>query len=138
MLKRCFALLLIIYIFGFTNNAKEPLFKDCKGYYTVTTGGGSAGKFTTFSTDEMYKFYSVKNITGQSLATYDKGYIDNFLVEYEAEKVFSETVQGIVINYYYSDKIRGYRSINGKKVNIETSDDNGFYTIGSPLIYGGF
>ncbi len=138
MIKRCFALLLIIYIFGCCNSSTKPLFADGEGYYTVTTGGGSAGEFKTFKSDEIYKFYTVKNITGQSLATFDKDYINDFLIKYDAIKVFSETVQGIEINYYYTDKISGYRSINGKKVNLQTSDDNGLYTIGSPLIYGGF
>ena len=137
MLKKGISLILIVFIFACFNNDK-PLFSDGKGYYTVTTGNGSSGSLRSFSSEEIYKFYTIKSVTGQSLATYDKNYIDDFLQKKECKKVFSEVLDGIEINYYYSSKISGYRSINGKKVNLQTCDDNGLYTIGSPLIYGGF
>lgn len=141
MLKKVVVLLMMIIIAKISLDSsafKLPLFKDGCGLYTVTTGGGSSGKMYTFKTEDLHLFNNIKNITGQSLSTQSKQYINDFLLEYDCVFVFEETVDNLVIKYYYTTKISAYRSINGKKINVQTCENNDYYTIGSPLIYGGF
>lgn len=115
-----------------------PIFKGAEGIYSVTYGGCSSGVTESFSTCKMEKFYNYNDIDGQSLCTENGGYVKSFLKDKGCKLMFTENIDGIVIKYYYTPKISVYRSINGKKVNIQTAENKGNFTIGSPMIYGGY
>ncbi len=138
----CAAILLINGgVFTREKEAKQlaPFFYDAKGEYAVCIGeGGSLSEINTFSTEEMEKFYDFENVTAQSVRVYDLDYIDVIIKRYGFEKVFEEKVENISVCYYYSDKIPVYKSINGKKINLQTALGNQIYTIGTPMIYGSF
>lgn len=129
--------LILLFLYAYKSPVR-PLFDKNEGVYTLTEGEASSGKFYTYTAFNDCDFYSLKNVCGQSLKTQNEKYIEKFLIEYDCVKVFEESVDGLKINYYYSHKICGYRSINGKKVNVQTSFDGIIHTVGSPLIYGGF
>lgn len=137
-MKKFLALILIVFTFDVLAYKNRPLFLGCDGVYTITIGEGSKGVFKSFSTDDIDEFYLYSRIDGQSVTTENEEFIREFLEKYECEKVFSETVSGIVVNYYYTPQISAYRSINGLKVNVQTAKSGDNYTIGSPLIYGGY
>lgn len=137
-MKKFLALILIVFTFDVSAYKSRPLFLGCDGVYTVTIGEGSKGVFKSFSTEDIKEFYLYSRIDGQSLTTENEVFIQEFLEKYECVKVFSETVSNIVVKYYYSPKISAYRSINGVKVNVQTAENGNNYTIGSPLIYGGY
>lgn len=138
MLKKVAVVTLLSFVCFIYLSSQTPKFLDGNGYYGVTVGKGSSGRTEFFSTDEKYRFYRFSNISGQSLLTEDKNYVDNFLKDRDCKILFTETVDGIVLKYYYTPKISGYRSINGKKVNVQTAEKDGKFTLGTPLIYGGY
>lgn len=138
MLKRLMPLLIFAMLLYSYGTEKEQLFTGADGIYTATLQGASDGMQIVFSTDDKDIFYSLKSVTGQSLTTYDGDYVEEFLNDFNCRFVFSETLNDRTVNYYYSMQIRGYRSINGKIVNVAACSYNGVYTIGTPLIYGSF
>lgn len=137
-MQKLLSLILIICIFCAFNYCRQPLFYDGEGWYSVCLGEGSSGKIEGFSTSEIEDYYLYKNIRGQSLTTKDKRYIDDFLKRYDCKLLFIEEVEGVVTKYYYSPKISVYKPVNGKKVNVQTAVSEEIFTIGSPLIYGGY
>lgn len=122
----------------FLTPLRAPIFYGAEGIYSVTYGGCSSGVTESFPTYKIKKFYDYIDIDGQSLYTKNGDYVEKFLKENGCELMFSETVDGIVVEYYYTPKISVYRSINGRKVNIQTVKNEGNFTIGSPMIYGGY
>lgn len=89
------------------------------------------------SADEVKK--NLNNVCGESLSTTDGDYIRKKITEYGATFLFEENVDGTTVRYYYSPEIGGGKTVNGKKVNLQTAEsENGCYTIGTPLIFGGF
>ncbi len=115
-----------------------PVFSDGEGIYSVTYGGESSGITESFPTYKMKKFYDFNDIDGQSLYTKNGEYVEKFLKENGCELMFSETIDGLIVRYYYTPKISVYRSVNDKKVNIQTVKNEENFTIGSPMIYGGY
>lgn len=138
MRKKIAAILITLLLPCLCKFSSSPIFAEGSGYYGVTTGKGSAGKTEYFETTEMYKFYGYVLVCGQSLTTDDKTYIDDFLAANACVEVKEEHVENITIKYYYSPKMWGYKTVNGKKVNVQTAEIKGKYTIGTPLIYGGY
>lgn len=122
----------------FLTPLRAPIFTGAEGVYSVTYGGCSSGVTVSFSTCKMEKFYDYNEIDGQSLCTENGEYVKNFLKEKGCELMFAEIIDGIVVKYYYTPQISVYRSINGKKVNIQTAENKVKFTIGSPMIYGGY
>ncbi len=138
MRKKLAAILIALLLPCLCRFSSSPIFSEGSGYYGVTVGKGSAGKTEYFETAKMYKFYGYALVSGQSLTTDDKTYIDDFLSANACVKVGEEYVENITIKYYYSPKMWGYKTVNGKKVNVQTAEKSGKYTIGTPLIYGGY
>lgn len=137
-MKRICSLILIFALICAYKIPFKPLFKSAEGYYTLTVGEGTLGRFYTVKAEKIDCFRGIFNVSGQSLKTENKEYIDNFLRDYSCVQIKTETVDGLTIRYYYSSKIPVYRSINGKKVNVQTCFGKDYYVIGSPLIYCGF
>lgn len=78
------------------------------------------------------------NVCGESVCTTEKGFIEREVERFCAKKVFSETLDGRVAVYYYTESIANYKIINGKKVNLQTVDCGNVFFIGTPLIFGSF
>lgn len=137
-MKKIFSLVLIFALVCAYKIPFKRLFENADGLYTITVGEGSSGSFYTFNASDEDCFKGLYSVTGQSLQTKNKEYIENFLEVYFCKLVIIEIVEGMTVKYYYSPKISTYRSINGKKVNVQTCFKDDEYTIGSPLIYCGF
>lgn len=80
----------------------------------------------------------LKGVYGESVRTLDLGFEKSVVERYGAKLVFSETVDGIVINYYFSEKLNGAVDVGGKKVNLQTAVSGGALTVGTPMIFGSF
>jgi hypothetical protein len=58
--------------------------------------------------------------------------------KYGAEALFFEEVNGIYSCYAYTDKWADGIYINGQKVNLHVAVGEECFTIGTPIIFGGF
>jgi hypothetical protein len=118
----------------------STVFEAETGNYSFYIGNASSTCeiVTTTAANAKSLRKSLKNVCGESLQTQDGEAIDGEVERLKANLVFEEVANGIVLKYYYSDKISTYKSINGTKVNLQTANDNGLWTIGTPLIFGSF
>ena len=57
---------------------------------------------------------------------------------YHARFLFEENAEGVRSEYYYTPKLRGYKLINGKKVNLHIAYANGRTVAGTPILFGGY
>ncbi|MBP5177012.1 MAG: hypothetical protein ILP02_00330 [Clostridia bacterium] len=79
-----------------------------------------------------------KGVRGSGVYGVDDAFVKELIKSTQAKKVFSETVEDIVVDYYYSAKIPAYKRVSGKKINLQTARRGDVYTVGSPLIFGGY
>ena len=114
----------------------EKAFGGYEGQVTVCVGAfGSDCKFVKARVKDI--FY-LKGVVGACVENADEKFISDVVASSGAEKVFEESVSDTVTTYYYSPQISVYKSINGKKVNLQTASTNCKLTIGIPMIFGGF
>ena len=78
------------------------------------------------------------NVRGECVEGVDESFVAFALSDLKAEKVFEESASDVVTVYYYSPKICGYKSINGKKVNLQTATRGNGYIIATPMIFSGY
>lgn len=88
--------------------------------------------------DVLEKFSKLTDVTGEHAFKVEIVEAENFLKEKNARLVFEERLPSLTVQYWYSEEISAYKSINGKKFNIHTAFDGSFYSVGTPMIYGGF
>ncbi len=138
MLKRLALFTAVILAFSLVG--EKSLIFNVEGDYTFYLESSSSNaKIITVdynSAKEIKK--SLKNVCGESVTTTLKEDIEKEIDRLKAELIFSEKVDNIIINYYYSDKISAYKTINGRKINVQTAINDDIITIGSPIIFGSF
>lgn len=64
--------------------------------------------------------------------------IDDFLSEYDAKIIFSESFDGKLSVYAYSPKLKFKQIIKGKTVNLQVVVSENIVKVGSPIIYGSY
>ena len=138
MLKRL--ALVVAVILAFSLVGEKSLIFNIEGDYTFYLNSASSNaKIITVSYDDAKEIKkSLKNVCGESVTTTSKEEIEKEIQRLNAQLVFSEKVDNIIINYYYSDKISAYKTINGHKINLQTAINENIITIGSPIIFGSF
>lgn len=136
MAKKLISLAILFLIICLTYYPKLPIFGS-SGSLTVITDGQSDGEMHQIQSGNMQEFFKLTNITGQSLKTVNLDYIIGLLNKFDCKFLFCERVDGVLINYYYSPKIWGYKPVNGKKVNITVAKNDIYYTISTPIMYVG-
>ncbi|MBP5373088.1 MAG: hypothetical protein J6Y44_02765 [Clostridia bacterium] len=84
---------------------------------------------------DIKAFFSIKGVCIKGV---DGEFVDGFLKRFNAEFVLSESVESADSKYYYSDKIWGYKLVNGKKVNIHVVKNGSGFSIASPIVFGAY
>ena len=139
MAKGVIVAILVVFMALYFGRAQKAMFLGAEGVYTLSVENeSSSAKFISFNAKDTDNIAKYKMVTGQSVYGISKDYIDEFLTKYQCVLVFSEATAYGETNYYYSPKIWGYKSINGKKVNVQTAICSYGNTIGTPIIYGGY
>lgn len=84
----------------------------------------------------------LKGVKGESVFfdNFDFGdrFVKQTLKEYKAVKVFSESVDDITCDYYYSSQIYSFVLIGLKRVNLHVIKSQNGITIATPLAFDGF
>lgn len=114
-----------------------------KGEYTLYLNSQSSSA-KIYSVDESAKINAalIKNICGESVFFQNKvegkSFVDEVLTTLDAVKVCSETIDGIVCDYYYSSNIYSYVLIGRKRVNLHVVYCEQGITVATPLAFGGY
>ncbi len=139
MFKSVFAVFSLMTFMFFELNA-SPIFYDAESRVTVYTDSRSSNCSFVFISSDNYaeQFKKLKRVTGECIEGATKEYIDKTLARLNAKKQFEERIENIKTTYYYSDKIKGYMLVNGKKVNLQTATSGELNTIATPMIFGSF
>ena len=118
----------------------SPILSGADGDYNLYFGTSSSQcRILSVDKGEYARgFYDRAGVKGISVNNVDGDFIKSEIEKLNAQLVFTEIVGGVVVKYYYSTKIPAYKRVNGKKVNLQTAESKDNYTIGSPLIFGGF
>ncbi len=83
-------------------------------------------------------FYDlIRGRQGEAITT-DGETAEKIVKDLSARLVFRESFSGGENAYYYTEKLRYIREINGKRVNIQVCVTDGAVKVGTPMIYGGF
>ena len=104
-------------------------------YYLQSAGSGCKIATAEETLCDIKTFFSIKGVCVKGV---DGEFVDEFLKRFNAEFVLSESVENADSKYYYSDKIWGYKLVNGKKVNIHTVKNGTGYSIAAPIIFGAY
>ena len=117
-----------------------PIFYDAESTVTVYTNSKSSNCTFVFISSDNYpeQYKKIKRVTGECVEGATKEYIEKTLTRLNAKKQFSQRIDNIKTTYYYSDKIKGYMLVNGKKVNLQTAISENLNTIATPMIFGSF
>ncbi len=93
----------------------------------------SQGDFFISNINDFYGRYSSKGFSfkldGENL---------DFLKDLNAKQVYSSQIENVENAYFYTDKIKKYQIINGKRVNVHIAKTGDGVIIGIPLIYYGY
>ncbi len=93
----------------------------------------SQGGFFTSNISDVGALYSSKGYSF-SLSSDNLEFIDSL----NAKEVYSSKIQDVENTYYYSNKIKTYQIINGKRVNVHVAKTNNKIVVGIPIIYYGY
>ena len=139
-MRKIIAALVALIAAGFIQVNEKPILSGADGNYDLYVGTASSQCKIVPVEKELYERgdYDRTGVTGVSVSNVDADFVKKEIEKLNAKLVFTEHTQGVVIKYYYSTKISAYKRVNGKKVNLQTAERADSYTIGSPLIFGGF
>ena len=85
------------------------------------------------------RFRDVFFVRGQSVAFENAELeIESLLQEYAAQTLVMETVGNVTSYYCYSPVFGAGVSVNGYEVNLHIAKSGTRYTLGTPIIFGGF
>ena len=112
-----------------------PVFKDYSDKFTIYPSSSSTGKFETVNEENFPlikkggESFEIKN--GEIT-------VEEILVKYNAELIFTESIEEGISYYAYSSDIPYVKTINGKKINLHIFIGKEKTVVGSPLIFGSF
>jgi hypothetical protein len=75
--------------------------------------------------------------TGESIVLDNSEDARKIIGKLDAKMVFCESSESGISTYYYSEKLRVYKYVNGEKVNLHIHVGK-ITTVGSPIIYGSY
>lgn len=153
-MKKVFVLSLVLFLFistyyykGFSSYIDELPTGVCTIYSSQATTCQEYSSvhniehyITTVSSNELNKVKnSTKGIIGIS-HTFNgsKECIQDYLKVFDAEMVKEQTIDGVIIVYAYSSRIKDNVTVGDNKINIQIAVNRGKVTIGSPLIIGSY
>ena len=135
--KAVVVILSVVFISGifFVNNM--PVFYKYADKYEVylTDYSCSSATKNVLLLEYLFTF----NVKGESCVIAKKEFeIQEFLSDFSATEIFSESTGEIVCVYAYSPKIKYSKNIGGKTVNLHFAIGKDQVKVGSPIIYGSF
>ncbi len=81
----------------------------------------------------------ISSVYGEAFTTSREEFnLNQFLDEFRAEMVFTESIEQGVSYYAYSSNIKYGQLINGKRVNLQVFIGDSTVKVGSPIICGSF
>ncbi len=120
-------------------SSRTPIFYDAKGTVTYYCNKKSSNcSMVTVCADYESTFRSLRNVKGECAEEVDKEYVDKIISRLKAKKQFSEVVDGITCDYYYTSAIKDYVVIGGKRVNLHSARRGDVYSIATPMIFGSY
>ena len=130
MLKKVVILVTFIFLILIASYTQIGLIASEK---VVFSKNFSQGEFVSsniydFSLRYLSKGYSFK-LNGQNL---------DFLKELDAKEVYSSKIEKVENVYYYTNKIKKFQIINGKRVNVHIAKSQNDVIVGVPIIYYGY
>ena len=129
-----FALALIV---SFSIYNSRPLFYGIGDEYLIYTVDGSSLAEQVSCDTPFYPFMA--RVKGESCKIEKSGFdVEEFFKSYNAEIMFSESVDGVTSYYGYSKDIKFLKKIGGKAVNLHVAVAENSVTVGSPIIFGSF
>lgn len=139
MLKILFTLVCFISSFiavGIRTGGNLPIEGDREMYF-YSSSSNAETVFLKNGEEKNFVYY-FPALKGESVTTTKGSKISKILSDYNFIKICSFKVANCAGDYYYSDKIRGYKFINGKKVNLQIVKSEYGYKVGSPIIFGSY
>lgn len=109
---------------------------DKNARYTVYTDGFNQNEYVlnAFTAYKTCFFESEKGLSVKPDADFD---CEKFIKSLSAEKIFTESCEGIKLTYYRSPFIKNYITLKNEKINLEIAQKpNGEIIIGTPIILG--
>ena len=82
--------------------------------------------------------YFKNHLKGESVEFLSEKSATEFINKLNAKHVFSEKGEDFYCEYYYTNQINDYITINGYKINVHLSYGNGVFIVGTPIIFGSF
>lgn len=119
----------------------RDIFKGLNCDRTIYSESKSSNAVITMLTEKDYvrSINNIKNVTGQSITLLNDDTTANKIIErYGFRQVFVEKGDGFCSRYYYSNRIKTYVYIKGKKINLQINERGEYLTMGYPIIFGGF
>ncbi len=104
--------------------------------YTVYTDGFCSEEYSldAFAAYKACLFESEKGLSVKPDADFD---CKKFIKTVSAEKIFTESCEGIELTYYRSPFIKNYITLKNERINLEIAKKpNGEIIIGTPIILG--
>ncbi len=138
MLKKivCVFFALVCTCFFWTQNAK-PLFLDYSNEFELYLSSPSSTAKIVRADAKTYSLYT--DVKGESCIICDRTIgVQEILDRFGASVVFTETIDGNLNVYAYSNQIAYRKNINGKIINLHISVAENYTAIGSPMIFGSF
>lgn len=140
MVKKIALALFCITVILSMNLFKSNLLFTGSDYYIFYSGRQySSSKIISVSSDEAMAVKSkIKNLSGESAYYLNKNMKDEILNDFNAEIVFTETIDSINNIYAYSSEIKDYIILNNRKINLHIAVSGNNTAVGSPIIFGGY
>ncbi len=130
-------LLCVFTAIGVYLSAQEPIFKKYSNTYEVALFTASSNASFTIVDSFNYRFLGDKK--GESCEIDAKNFnLSEILCDLQANLVFTDELDDITCYYAYTDKIKNFIVIEGKKVNLHFAVKNDRVKLGSPIIFGGY
>ena len=84
------------------------------------------------------RLFSLFRLKGESVTLDRMEDAEKIVRRYHARLLFEESAEGVRSVYYYTPKLRGYKLINGEKVNLHIAYAAGRTVVGTPILFGGY
>ena len=139
MRKTLLAVCAAIALFAAINLQKGSIFPYAGRHEAYLLKDSSACQILSLSGEEANdKVFFRLFLKGESVTLQDSTDAGRLMKDFQARVVFEETADGVRSVYCYSPKIRGYKRIGGKKINLHIAYADGRTVAGTPIIFGGY
>ena len=86
----------------------------------------------------LFSFYNFAKTRAESVYVSGKCDVESLLKKYSAKVQKIERAEGVTCYYCYSPRLSGGVNLFGKRINLHVAVAEYGYTVGHPLIYGGY